>query len=164
MNSEITHILEQLNDLHYGRPWVGNSFHKMIEGVDEDLVFVRPLEGMHSLAEIYSHLTFWRKQALVKIKSGAGGKTDDSKENWLDLGSLKKEGWDSIISDHDSSLSQYINLLEEKDDSFLEESYYDNDFGGKYPYKFLVYGILHHDVYHLGQLGIVMKFLKKLNN
>jgi hypothetical protein len=52
-------------------------------------------------------------------------------------------------------------LLRTKVDDFLLEKYYDTDFKGYYPYKFVVHGMLHHDVYHLGQLGLIIKFLKR---
>ena len=107
-----------------------------------------------------SHLTLWRTETILKIKTGEGSKTDECEENWLPLQKLKKKGWEKIKSDYDQSLSDIIELLEEREDSFLDELYFDTDFKDHYPYRFVINGMLHHDLYHLGQLGIIIKYLK----
>jgi hypothetical protein len=117
---------------------------------------------MHSVAEIIFHLTVWRKDAVLKIRTGKGSITDDSEQNWLPNDKLREIGWDKIKSDYRSSLSELIELLRAREDGFLKEKYYDPDFKGYYEYEFVVHGMLHHDIYHLGQLGIVIKFLKRM--
>ena len=163
MNTAVNAIIEQFHTIQSGKPWIGSSYRSKLADITEDLVFIRPLENMHSIAEIISHLTLWREEAILKIKSGTGSKTDDCEENWLNSEKLQKKGWHSIISAYHNSLKDLIYLLEDKDDSFLTEKYYDTDFKGFYEYQFLLYGILHHDIYHLGQLGIILKFLKEKN-
>ena len=50
-----------------------------------------------------------------------------------------------------------------KDDEFLNEQYYDTDFKDNYEYRFVINGMPHHEIYHLGQLGIIIKYLKENN-
>lgn len=85
--------------------------------------------------------------------------TDDSEENWLTNDILIEVGWSEILKQYRDTLTELMSLLENKEDDFLFEKYYDNDFKGMYEYRFLLNGMLHHDVYHLGQLGIIIKFL-----
>ncbi|MFK7750674.1 MAG: DinB family protein [Kordia sp.] len=157
----INHIIEQLTEIQDGKIWIGSSYHSKLSKVDESLVFTRPIEGLHSIAEIISHLTLWRNEAILKIKTGKGSKTDDCEENWLTNEKLKPKGWTKIKSEYDNSLTELISLLKEKEDTFLDEEYYDTDFKGNYPYNFVIKGMLHHDIYHLGQLGIIIKYLKE---
>ncbi|WP_228853499.1 DinB family protein [Aegicerativicinus sediminis] len=161
MNSLINHIIQQLEEVQNGKPWVGSSYKSKLEELNEPIVFVRPKDDLHSIAEIISHLTFWRKEALLKIQTGTGSKTDDCEENWLTNEQLKPLGWHYILSEYNKTLTELINLLKTKDDSFLKGEYYDTDFKAMYPYSFLINGMLHHDLYHLGQLGIIIKHLKK---
>ena len=112
------------------------------------------------MAEIISHLTLWRSEAILKIKTGKGSKTDDCPENWLNNEELKKVGWKSIKSSYDETLSELIGLLDAINDDFLDKEYYDTDFKGDYTYEWLLNGMVQHDAYHLGQIGIVVKFLK----
>lgn len=138
---------------------MGESYDRKLQKINESLVFTRPKEDLHSVAEIYSHISFWRVEAILKIRTGKGSKTEEDEGNWLSNEELEKKGWPRIKSEYDSSLSELIDLLRGKDDSFLDEEYYDTDFIGTYKYSFLINGILHHDIYHLGQLGIIVKYL-----
>ena len=157
----IQHISKQLEDIQNGKNWIGSSFDSKLSSIDEELIFTRPSSNLHSIAEIISHLTLWRNEAILKIKTGKGSKTDDCEENWLSIDALKNKGWEIIKNEYDSSLTELLSLLKHKEDTFLNETYYDNDFKGIYTYNFLINGMLHHDIYHLGQLGIIIKYLKK---
>ena len=161
MRTLIDSIIKQLSDLQEEKNWIGTNFNARLNLVGEEEAFVRPVPDLHSVAEIISHLTVWRKDTIVKIKTGHGTMTDDREENWLADDQLRKIGWDKIIADYRGSLAELIALLRIKDDDFLQEKYYDPDFKGYYEYRFVIYGMLHHDVYHLGQLGIIIKFLRQ---
>lgn len=163
MNYIIESIIQQLEDVQNGKLWIGSTFDGKLKQVNENDVFVRPIEHLHSIAEIISHLTLWRKETILKIQTGKGSKTDDCDENWLTNDTLKVLGWEKIKGAYDKTLSELIDLLKEKEDSFLNEPYYDTDFKGYYEYKFVIHGMLHHDIYHLGQLGIIIKYLKENN-
>ncbi|WP_422862066.1 DinB family protein [Flagellimonas sp. W118] len=157
----IENIIKQYQDVQNSKLWIGSTFTSKLNQVDESLVFTRPIEGLHSIAEIISHLTLWRKETILKIQTGQGSKTDDCEENWLSNDKLKPLGWQHLKSEYDKSLTELIDLLKSKDDQFLNELYYDTDFKGDYPYSFVLYGMLHHDLYHLGQLGIIIKYLRE---
>ena len=161
MKHLIKHIIQQLEDVQDGKLWIGSSFESKLKDLDKAALFIRPLENLHSVAEIISHLTLWRKETILKIQTGKGSKTDACEENWLPNDKLKIVGWQQIKSEYDDTLSTLIALLKTKNDSFLKESYYDTDFKGDYEYSFVINGMLHHDLYHLGQLGIIIKYLKE---
>jgi len=164
MRALIENIIQQLEDVQNGKLWIGSSFDSKLNHIDENLVFLRPMESLHSVAEIISHLTLWRRETILKIQTGRGSKTDDYEENWLTNDQLKKKGWNDIKSAYEDTLSELIMLLKSKDDTFLNELYFDTDFKGDYEYSFVINGMLHHDIYHLGQLGIIIKHLKQKGN
>ncbi len=159
----IENIIQQLKEVQNGKLWIGGTFNSKLNQVNESLVFLRPIENLHSVAEIISHLTLWRKETILKIQTGKGSKTDDCEENWLTNDKLEILGWDNIKLKYDKTLSELIDLLKMKNDNFLNEQYYDTDFKDNYEYRFVISGMLHHDVYHLGQLGIIIKYLKENN-
>ena len=156
----IEYIIKQLKDNQKGKVWVGANYHSRLDKINEDNAFIRPNPDLHSVAEIISHLTTWQKETILKIKTGEGRLTDDSEENWYSNEKLKEKKWASIRKDYKTSLEEIIDLLRTKEDSFLEEEYFDADFNGNYPFSFVIDGMLHHNIYHLGQLGIIIKFLK----
>ncbi len=159
MKTFINSIVRQLRDIQHERNWVGSSFDWKLKSITDAQAFIRPLPDLHSVAEIISHLTAWRNDAMLKLETGRGKLKEEDEENWPTNDKLSKLGWERIRSDYDRSLDKLIGLLESKDDDFLSEKYYDQDFKGEREYRFVVEGLLHHDIYHLGQLGIVIKFL-----
>lgn len=161
MNTTINHIIQNLEELDHGKPWIGSTLTKKLGQVSEADYFRQPMEGMHSVAAILSHITLWRSEAVLKINTGEGSKTDDCEENWLPNHKLEAKGWDAIKAEYDNALAELIALLRTKNDDFLSQEYYDTDFKGRYTYQWLLNGMVQHDAYHLGQLGIIIKFLNK---
>ena len=147
----LENIIQQLEAVQRGQLWIGSTYDSKLNQVDEESVFLRPIENLHSVAEIIAHLTLWRKETILKIQIGKGSKTDDCEENWLSNEKLKIVGWKNIKSEYDKTLSELIALLKSKDDEFLNDLYYDTDFKDEYKYSFVINGMLHHDIYHLGQ-------------
>jgi len=160
-NQVIDHVIKQLLEVQNGKLWMGDTFRKKIDSITKEEAFIRPLPTLHSVAELIAHLTAWKKDALFKIKNGKGQLTDDHEDNWPSNKELKKIGWHKLIKSYENSHSDLINLLQGKDDSFLQDQYEDQDFKGKFTYSFVIDGILHHDLYHLGQMGIVIKLIKE---
>ncbi|WP_314058014.1 hypothetical protein [Empedobacter brevis] len=81
----------------------------------------------------------------------------DSPENWRTNEELKTIGWKKLKADLLESQNELVNLLADKTDAYLEE----NDYVPGYSYKYLVEGLIHHDIYHLGQIGITLKLLNQ---
>jgi len=161
MNKQIKSIIRQLTEVHNGLIWAGNSYNKKLSQLKEDQMFVRPLSSVHSIAEIIAHIISWRKDTILKLKTGRGELTDANPKNWRTNDELKNIGWEKIKEEDNKTLLELLQLLQDKDDTFLDETYYDPEFGGNYPYSFVLEGMLHHDIYHLGQIGLVIKLLKE---
>lgn len=159
MNVLIKNYISQFEEIQNGQPWVGNSYLNILKNINDSNGFIQPLKEMHSIAEILSHCTMWRNEATLKIERGFGTKTDDSIDNWLSNTLLQNKGWKIIYHNYKSSIEKFIETLSYKEDAFLMTTYYDIDFKKECQYKFLIDGMLHHDLYHLGQLGLIKKFI-----
>jgi len=155
----IDDLIAQLIQVQHGKNWIGVNFQERLKSVTEEQ-FYNQIGEMHSIAEIISHLTTWRKETYIKITTGKGTITDAHPSNWQSLEGLKSIGKHQVLRNFDKSLSILIGQLKNKQDTFLDESYFDTDFNGYYPYSFVMKGMLHHDLYHLGQIGLIMKLQK----
>ena len=160
MKERINDLVSQMNEIQNGKPWIGSNFSKKMQLVSEEDFFRRPIKHMHSVAEIISHLTTWRRETLLKLETGSGYLTDDHPLNWKDPDTLRSLGKADIMADYNKSLSGILSFLEGKSDDFLQKTYYDGDFKGEFTYAWLLQGMMHHDIYHLGQIGYIVKFLK----
>jgi uncharacterized damage-inducible protein DinB len=163
MKTLIDQLISQFQNIHFGHNWFGQSYKTKLQDLDPEQFFVRPSREIHSVAELIAHGTAWRKDAGIKITTSKGELTEASIEDWQDLNKLKEKGHETIIAEYEASVDGLIHLLAQKDDAFLETSYHDPEFGGDFPFSFALYGILQHDIYHLGQIGLVVKMLKELD-
>ena len=154
-NKLIENFVQQLKDNQDGSNWLDENFRKKLEHITSENAFVRPIPELHSIAELVGHILTWRVEGVKKLQGFKSKVTIHSPENWRTNEELKQIGWEKLKSDLFGSQNEIINLLENKSDDFLEE----NDYVPGYSYKYLVEGLIHHDIYHLGQIGITLKLL-----
>lgn len=152
----IRNLIRQLNELDTGSRWFDQCFQDRFKNLTEAEAFTRPIPEVHSVAEHISHLLEWRKECLRRWQ---GTKTDlmNSAEDWKDNQVLQEMGWDNLKKLFFESTTTLIRVLEAHDDSFLETQFQDTD----YTFHYLIEGIIQHDLYHLGQIGITLKLLKR---
>ena len=155
-NKLINNFVQQLKDNQNGNNWLDENFNKKLETVVDNNAFVRPIPELHSIAELVGHILTWRIEGIKKLQGQKSKITMHSPENWRTNEELKQIGWEKLKTDLFETQHELIALLDGKSDDFLEQ----NDYVPGYSYKYLVEGLIHHDIYHLGQIGIVLKFLK----
>jgi uncharacterized damage-inducible protein DinB len=152
----IKNLIRQLNEIQEGSLWFDQCFKEKIGQLSEDEAFIRPISQIHSVAEHISHIIEWRKECILRFE---GKRTDlmNSPEDWKDNHTLRNIGWNNLKNLFFESTVTLIKILENEDDSFLEKIFLDTD----YNFHYLIEGIIQHDLYHLGQIGITIKLLKQ---
>lgn len=152
----IKNLIRQLNEIQEGSLWFDQCFKEKISQLSDDEVFIRPHAQLHSVAEHISHIIEWRKECMLRFQ---GKRTDlmNSPDDWKDNIALCNLGWDNLKNLFFESTGTLIKILENEDDSFLEKMFQDTD----YNFHYLIEGIIQHDLYHLGQIGITIKLLKQ---
>lgn len=123
--------------------------------VDEGMAFLSPLPGVHSIAEIVWHCIYWRTVAIKRL-NGNDAYRDRTVEalNFLSVEELKKRGWESLKRELEETQKSLIAILNAYNDNFLAKEYQPG-----YTYGYQVEGVIHDDIYHLGQIGLVLKIL-----
>ena len=154
-NTNVRYFIHQLQQAYYGGSWLDEDAEKKLKPVNEESAFIKPYGYIHSIAELVSHIIEWRKELLERFRFGRRARlTVDSPENWISNETLKQDGWAYLKKQLDKTQADLIAFLETKDDAFL-----DSNWSGEQKYKWLVTGLLEHDVYHLGQIGLVYKMI-----
>lgn len=159
--SVLNHIIHELSSIQSGKLWMGASYDKRLSMLTAGQGFIKPLPSVHSVAQILAHLTAWSDDLILKIKNGTGQLRDHDDLNWPANDVLQKSGWDHILTRYYESIEMVITLLKTKDDGFLSKMYYDQDFKADCKYSFAVVGLLQHNIYHLGQVGLIIKLLQE---
>ncbi len=154
MEKEVGTLIDKLNDSFLGEPWYGISLMEKLEQIDYSIANSVPGESTNSIARLVHHIINWRIFAIEKLQgntkfnielNGPGDWTDitiDSEKEWIELKEKLVQTQDKLIE-----------LLNGKSDDFLSRQVP----GHTYDFRFLIEGIIQHDIYHLGQIGIVAK-------
>ncbi|HSD62460.1 MAG TPA: DinB family protein [Ignavibacteriaceae bacterium] len=144
-----------LTDLFEGDNWTDSNFSKRLNSINEEIAFKQPFPGKHSVAEILWHCIYWRMVVLKRSQNDIKFEEQTEKEqNFLSPELLRKKGWSKLVSELNETQENLINFLNSKTDDFLEKEYKP---GRKIKYE--IEGLIHHDYYHLGQMGLVISIL-----
>lgn len=156
-NEQIAELTEQFQDYYDQEPWYGNSLLTILEGLTSADAFWQPSKNAHSVAELVSHMVYWRLALIKRLEGDLDYKPSmESEDNWQPLEKLKKEGWDNLKTRLEESQQTLVSLMEKQEDSLLEKNY-----TAKATFQKIIVGIIQHDIYHTGQIAYV-KSLKKL--
>jgi uncharacterized damage-inducible protein DinB len=151
----INHYVDQLTHSQHGENWLDENFTKKLDQVSEADAFMIPATGIHSIAEVISHVIEWRKELLRRLIHGQPAILKmESPENWISNEALKKDGWVALVKKLQETHDTFIDFLAKNDDSFFDLPWKDKQTNG-----YLVAGWLEHDLYHLGQVGLIYKML-----
>jgi uncharacterized damage-inducible protein DinB len=155
MNSAISTIINSLESVNSGQPWFGRAVYEIMDEVDETKVFIRPGNTEHSLIEILYHMITWADFTLKRIEKDKI--TDLAAAENLDWRTIdpKKHSWKKGMAEFKKTNKKIVDLLKKKEDSFLKEKV---DYR-KYDFEFLLNGLIQHNIYHLGQIAYLNKFL-----
>ena len=155
MNKEIQSIIRNIRNINSGEPWFGRAVYTILEEVDVSKVYIRPNHSEHSLIELLYHMITWADFTLKRIendkisdRSGAAGL------DWREI-NPKVHTWKKGLAEFKAIHKKIVTLLQKKDDLFLKEKV---DYR-KYNFRFLLNGLIQHNIYHLGQVAYLKKLL-----
>lgn len=125
----------------------------------------------HWLQILYSRFSYYsrdrdasysvEKFALEKLQGNELHDIEiDSANDWPKIRVDSKEEWEKLKRDLVSAQQKIYEFLEQKNDEYLEEIVPGRD----YDIAYLLRGIIQHDIYHLGQIGLIGSQLKLEEN
>jgi uncharacterized damage-inducible protein DinB len=155
MNKEIQSIITNLEKVNGGQPWYGRPVYEMLDEIDPAIVYKKP-NKQHSLADLLYHMITWADFTLHRIK---GDKEKDmsvfEELDWREI-NPKIHTWKKGLAQFKDIHKNIVELLNHKDDKFLKEMV---DYR-KYNFRFLLNGLIQHNIYHIGQVAYVKKLLE----
>jgi uncharacterized damage-inducible protein DinB len=155
MNKEVQSIIRTLENVLNGQPWYGKPVYKILEEVDPVRVSVKPNQSGHSLLELLYHMNTWAEFTLQSLQGQKiTGMSDFEKDDWRII-DPSRHTWEKGLADFKTTHEKIISQLSEKEDEFLKQIV---DHRG-YNFRFLLNGLIQHNIYHLGQIAYINKFL-----
>jgi len=148
---EVKFLRDQIETTFKGDSWHGPSLMKILEGVDLEQATARPLGERHTIWELVDHTTFWLEAILDALKDKA--MPDPPMEvNWPRMGSTE-EHWSHSLR----RLEAAVNMVLDELAGWTNEDLGRTVPGRDYTFKQMLYGAVHHNLYHAGQIAILKR-------
>ena len=152
--SEIRRIRDQLSAAFDGSPWHGPSLWDLLADVKALEAQSHPVRDVHSVLELVLHMTYWRRVVLEALAgTSIAAHQPNTPEDWRSPEGPDNDAWREALEALRRSQDELLAALDGLGESALEQRVPGRD----YNVDVLLYGILQHDVYHMGQIAILRK-------
>ena len=150
--TEIERISEQLKRSFYKDAWHGPALLEVLKDVTAKQAAKRPIANAHSIWELVLHSTTWIKAVDKTITEMEYAQvTDDA--NWPTVRDQSEASWQRTLNSLKKShkkLEKHVLTL--KNAELKKKAVNTNSTIDR-----LLFGIIHHNIYHAGQIAILKK-------
>ena len=148
MERELKHLIKMLQHTYEKNAWHGPAVKEVIENVTAADA-QKKLPNSHSIIELVAHMTAWRIFVVKKLQGNTDYKVTD------EMNFTTPTDWVKVQEELETSQARLLEALKAFDGSKLYEPLPH----GSYNYNFytLLNGIIHHDLYHAGQIALLKK-------
>ncbi|HEY0656771.1 MAG TPA: DinB family protein [Chryseosolibacter sp.] len=151
MKTETEKILSLLKRTFERGAWHGPSVKEALKDVDRELALKR-IGNTHSIIELVAHMTSWRLYVINRLQGNNSYVVSDS------MNFPKRDDWQNVLAELDNSQQQLLALIETFPVYKLSELVPVSE--QNYTYNTLLNGIIHHDVYHAGQIMLIRRAME----
>ena len=153
MKSEVEAIIQRIERVLDGEPWYGKATLTILDEVDSSKGGLHRGGSSHSILDILYHMNTWAEFTLKRIQQDKSYDLKQAEEmDWRKI-DPKIHTWKKGVTAYKNFHKEIIAELQKKDDSFLVEMV---DFR-KYNFRFLINGLIDHNIYHAGQIALLNK-------
>jgi uncharacterized damage-inducible protein DinB len=156
MRQQIGHIISALRTVVEGEPWFGKPVMTLLHEINPANVYKKPNDNSHSVIELLYHMLNWAEFTLKRIEN-----EDDEdvaifdRQDWRPI-NPNEHTWEKAIAQFKVTNDLIIEALQSKNDAFLNEKV---DYR-EYNFRFLLNGLIQHNIYHAGQIAYLKKLLE----
>lgn len=150
MDAEVKNILSLLVSTFDEKPWHGPSAREVLARVNPEHV-TKKLNEAHSIIELVGHMTVWRNFVIDQLQ-GDLHQTVTDEQNFP-----SNKDWTSTLNDLFESQNKLVALLKGLPGDRLQDVVPGDS--RSFNLFELLHGIVHHDVYHIGQIALLNKAL-----
>jgi uncharacterized damage-inducible protein DinB len=159
---ENTNIAELVERVVTGDPWHGSNVEQLLRGVSAEDAARRAVPGAHTMWELVLHMTGWAREVRARLEGREAQQPTEG--DWPSIGPISEERWAeakrNLLEAH-NELTQAIVALDERSLDEPVRDFRDNALGVGLSRYLTLHGLVHHTVYHAGQLGLLRKALGK---
>ncbi len=148
-----------MEEIYYGNPWYGDSVSKILDKINPANAVKKIIPDGHTIVDILYHIMTWRYFTIMQLRRDKEYDVrQNDKNDWRIIDYNKKELWKDALSEFDNTHKMLITELHKFDNDKIDEKVHSRN----YSYKYLLNGLIQHDIYHLGQISLISSTLSKL--
>ena len=153
MNKEVLSIIKNFETTLTGQPWFGRAVYEILQEVDVSKVNIKPNGSDHSMIVLLWHMNTWAEFVLASLENKTADEMKAIEANdWREI-DPKVHTWKKGLEQLKATHNNIIEILSKKEDSFLSEIVPTR----KFNFRFMLNGLIQHNIYHLGQIAYVKK-------
>lgn len=152
MDNITRRLIMKLEEAFDGQPWYGDPLMSKLESIDYKIVNLRPSPSRNSIARLVQHIVTWRTFAMKKLQGDAAFDVTPETD-WTGIEINTAAEWKLLLDKLRETQKTIVDRLSATDEAFLVQQVP----GRKYDYQYMIEGIMQHDIYHLGQIGLIVK-------
>jgi uncharacterized damage-inducible protein DinB len=151
--NDVEFLADQLQRAYEGEAWHGPSLREVLNGVNAGMASAKPVPEAHSIWELVMHIGAWINAA----RRGLGGSAVELSP---------QQDWPAIDAGSDAAWSQTLDALEQEQNQLrdairaLNESSLKARVPGRnHSVRFMLEGVIQHNLYHAGQIALLKKMI-----
>ncbi|MCU0396649.1 MAG: DinB family protein [Cyclobacteriaceae bacterium] len=145
---ELKNLSKLLQRVYNGKAWHGPSIMEVLGDVTEESS-VKKAGNSHSIVQLVLHMIAWRTFVTRRLQGDHEFEVSD-RENFPE--SIQ---WKDALAKLQASQDRLLKAIEAIPDIQLNVVVANR----KYDFYVLLHGLIHHDIYHIGQIQLIKKYL-----
>jgi uncharacterized damage-inducible protein DinB len=146
--TEVHRIVATMRHTFEKNAWHGPSVKETLQGITAETARNR-YNNTHSIIELVAHMTAWRTFTFRKLQGDTSYQVNDA------LNFPVVNDWALVVNELEDSQNKLLESVAELPEEKLSDTVPHE--GNIYTFYTLLHGIIHHDLYHTGQIAILKK-------
>ena len=152
--SEAAGIADQLRRAFDGEAWHGDSLFEILQGVTAAQAAARPIKSAHTIWELVLHIAAWDDAVLRRL--GGVAVTLSDTENFPTVADTSETAWQNTLAKVRSAHEKLVGAVASLSDSQFHDVVPGKE-GAHYTFYYMLHGVVQHELYHAGQIGLLKK-------
>ncbi|MFY0686696.1 MAG: DinB family protein [Cyclobacteriaceae bacterium] len=155
--TEIESIIASFETMHSDRPWYGIGMMQTLKEIPKDIINLKPQCVSHSIAQLVRHIINWRLFTIEKMKGNPIHLFEENAAMDWPTEEVTYEGWHELIGIIETTANDLVSEMKKLTPERMDQT----SPGSNYKLRYIVNGIVQHDIYHLGQVRQLHKIIER---
>lgn len=144
---EIKNLSKLIQRVYDGKAWHGPSVKEVLKDIDEHSC-KKKIGDSHSIVQLVLHMVAWRTFVTKRLLGNSIFELTDE-QNFP-----PETDWANALQQLEESQAELLKAIE----TISSEKLWEEVANRKYDFFILLHGIIHHDIYHIGQIQLIKKY------